>query len=75
MIMFHDQKTLSLNFKRSRSQMFFKISVLIEKIYKKENPPQLFFANIAKFLESYFKEHLRTAASALIITYNHKVSN
>ena len=28
MIIFHDQKTLSLNFKSSRSQMFFKIGVL-----------------------------------------------
>ena len=30
---FHDQKTLSLNFKSSGSQIFFKIGVLIEKIY------------------------------------------
>ena len=28
MIIFHDQKTLSLNFKNNRSQMFFKIDVL-----------------------------------------------
>ena len=28
MIIFHDQKALSLNFKSSRSQMFFKIDVL-----------------------------------------------
>ena len=34
MIIFHDLKTLSLNFKSSRSPMFFKIDVL-KKAYRK----------------------------------------
>ena len=77
MIIFHDQKTISLNFKSSRSQMFFKIGVLIEKIYLKENPPQVFSCKYCEiYKNSYFEEHLRTAASALIITYyNHKLGN
>ena len=77
MIIFHDQKTLSLNFKSSHLQMFFKIGVLNEKIYKKENPPQVFSCKYCKiFKNSYFEEHLRMAASALIITYfNHELGN
>ena len=57
--------------------MFFKIGVLIEKIYLKENPPQVFSCKYCEiYKNSYFEEHLRTAASALIITcYNHKLGN
>ena len=57
--------------------MFFKIGVLIEKIYEKENPPQVFSCKYCKILKnSYFEENQRTAASALIITYcNHKLGN
>ena len=72
MTILHDQKTLSLNFKSSCSQMFFKIGVLI----KKRIHHRCLLANIAKFLmNTYFEERLQTAASALIMTYyNHKVS-
>ena len=56
--------------------MFFKIRVLIEKIYWKDNPPQVFSCKYYKiFKNTYFEEHLWMAASALIITYNHKVGN
>ena len=77
MITFHDEKAHSLNFKSSRLQIFFEIDVLIEKIYYKENPPQVFSCKYCEiFKNSYFEEHLRTAASALIITYyNHKLGN
>ena len=53
MIKFHDQKTLSLNFKSSRSQMFFKIDVL---------------KNFAIFTGKHLcRSYLRTAASILLI--------
>ena len=57
--------------------MFFKIVVLIEKIYEKENPPQVFSCKYCEiFKNSYFEENHRTAASAIIITYyNHKLGN
>ena len=57
--------------------MFFKIVVLIEKIYSKENPPQVFSCKYCEiFKKSCFEEHLRTAASAHIITYyNDKLGN
>ena len=56
--------------------MFFKVGVLIDKIYQKENPPQVFSSKYCEiFKNSYFKEHVRTAASSLIITYNRKVGN
>ena len=75
MIIFHDQKTLSLNFKSSRWQIFFKIGVLVEEINKKENPPQVFSCKYCEiFKNSCFEEYLGTAASSLIIT-NHKVGN
>ena len=49
--------------------MFFKIGVLIEKIYEKENPPQVFSCKYCEiFKNTYFEEHLETAASALTIT-------
>ena len=71
MIIFYNQKRLSLNFKSSCSQKLFKIGVFIEKI-----DHRCFFANIAKYLRKFFCKHLRTAASALIITYyNNKLSN
>ena len=53
MIKFHDQKTLSLNFKSSRSQMFFKIDVL---------------KNFAIFTGKHLcRSYLRTAAFILLI--------
>ena len=53
MIKFHDQKTLSLNFKSSHSQMFFKIDVL---------------KNFATFTGKHLcRSYLRTAASILLI--------
>ena len=67
MIMSHDKKTLSLNFKSSCSQMFYKIGVLIE------NPPRVFSGKYCKiFKDSYFEEHVQMAASS-IITYNIKL--
>ena len=75
MIVFHNHRTLSLNFKSSRLQMFFKIGVLTEKIYWKENSPQVFSCKYCKiFKNTYFEEHLRTAAF-IMTYYNHKVSN
>ena len=57
--------------------MFFKIGVLTEKIYYKENPPQVFSCKYCEFFKNiYFEELLRMAASALIITYyHHKLGN
>ena len=56
--------------------MFFKIGVLIEKIYEKENAPQVFSCKYCEiFKNSYFEENHRTAASALNITYYHKLGN
>ena len=41
--------------------MFFKIGVLIEKIYWKENPPQVFSIKYRKvFKNTYFEKHLHT---------------
>ena len=56
--------------------MFFKIGVLIEKIYEKENAPQVFSCKYCEiFKNSYFEENHRMAASALNITYYHKLGN
>ena len=79
MIIFHDQKTLSLDFKSSSSQMFFKIGVFkkfaifTEKhlwwiYYYKDNPTQMLSCEYSKtFKNTYFEEHLQTAASVLVI--------
>ena len=85
MIIFHDQKTFSLKFKSSCSQMFSKIGVLknfaiftgkyLWWIYSKENQTQVFSCEYCKiFKNTYFEEHLRTAASVLNVTYNHKLT-
>ena len=51
--------------------MIFKIGVLIEKIYYKENPPQVFSCKYCEiFKNTYFEEHLRTAIIIkLVIKY------
>ena len=73
MIIFNVEKTFSSNFKCSRSQIFFNIGVLFEKIYLKENPPQLFSCKHCEIFKSTYSE---MAPSALVmIYYNHKVSN
>ena len=87
MIIFHDQKSLSLNFKSSRSQMFFKIDVLKNlAMFTGKHLCQSYFliqlqgwrtaivlqrdSNTSAFeifKNTYFEEHLRTAASVLRI--------
>ena len=90
-MIFHDQKTHSLNFKSSRSQMFFKIGVLKHfALFTRKDQCWNYFliklqgcrpaillkrdSNTDFFLEcykicknTYFEEHLRTAASVLLI--------
>ena len=50
MIIFHDQKTFSLNFKSSRSQMFFKIDVLrkFRNIHRNTHVLELLFSIVAE---------------------------
>ena len=60
MIIFHHQRALSLNFKSSRSQIFFKIDVL-------KNLRTAIVLKSEIFKNTYFEEHLRTAASVLLI--------
>ena len=91
MIIFHDQKALSLNFKSSRSQMFFKIYVknlamftgkylcwsyfLIQLqgcrtaiLLERDLTTQVLSCEYCKiFKNTYFEEHLRMAASVLLI--------
>ena len=82
MIIIHDQKALSLNFKSSCLQMFFEIGVLkncaiftgkhLWWIYLKENPTQVFSSEYCKILNNtYFEEHLQMAAS--VYTYKLRV--
>ena len=89
-MIFHDQKTISLNFKSNRSQMFFKIGVLknfaiftgkrlrwitFNKVAGLEDCnfitkrlQQVFSSEYCEiFKNTYFEEHLRTAASVLLI--------
>ena len=75
-IIFHDQKTLSLTFKSNRLQMFLNIykkhpcwSFFYYSV-KKRLQHRRFPVNIAKFFRTTsFQEHLRTAASVLLINY------
>ena len=90
MIIFHDQKALSLNFKGSCLQMFFKIDVFknFAMLTEKHLCWSYFFNIVAglednnsinktltqvlsceycKIFNTYFEEHLRTAASVLLI--------
>ena len=90
-MIFYDQKALSLNFKGSRSQMFFKIDLLkhfaiftrkhlcwsyfLIKLHgcrpsillKKGFNTDVFLECYEIFKNTYFEEHLRTAASVLLI--------
>ena len=63
-------KTTFIKFQKESFANAFKVGIRIEKIYKKENPPQVFSSKYCKiFKNTYFEEHLRTAASALIVNY------
>ena len=77
-MIFHDQKTLSLNFKSNRLQTFFKISFLkhfaiftrkhlcrnylIIKLFKRDSSTDVFLECC-----TYFPKHLRMVASVLLI--------
>ena len=91
MIIFHDQKALSLNFKTSCSQIIFKIDVLkklamftgkhmcwsyfwyscraggLQLYWKEIKTPVLSCEYCKIFKNTYFEEHLRMAASVLLI--------
>ena len=81
MIIFHDQKALSLNFKGIRSQMFFKKD-FVKNLHVHRKTPGLDWLFIIVtgdltqelsceyseiFKNAYFEEYLRTAASILLI--------